>query len=136
MDRKTAEEFVVKELGKHHSRNEIIVALCEATSLGWKEAELFVQEVEARNSREISARQSPLIIALGLGLILAGLALTYYSASFFYDYFLSPHTGLTVENALSIRTVIYRTVSLITGVSMIIGGLMGSWKSLAGMLNE
>ena len=29
MDKEKATEFVIKELGKHHDRNEIIRALCE-----------------------------------------------------------------------------------------------------------
>ena len=136
MDQETAAEFVIKELGKHHSRNEIIVALCENMEINWPEAEQFLREIEQEHGREITARQSPLIIVLGLGLLIVGLGLTCYNSFFFYDFFQSQHTGFTVDNALEMRAVFYRTVSLVAGIAMIVGGIMGSWKSIASLLKE
>lgn len=87
MDREKATEFVVKELGKHHSRNEIIVALCEQMGLNWREAELLVQEIESQQDRAIAIRQSPVLITLGIGIFLAGAWLTLNSALYITNFF-------------------------------------------------
>jgi hypothetical protein len=136
MDKDKATEFVVSELGKHHSRNEIIVALCEQMGLDWREAELLVQEIESQHGREIAARQSPLILIFGISLFITGLGLTCYNSFFFFDFFQSSHTDLTLDTAFELRALILRTVSLIAGIAMIVGGITGSWKTISKWISE
>jgi hypothetical protein len=136
MDKEKATEFVVKELGKHHSRNEIIIALCEQMGLNWQKAEQLVQEIESQHGRAIAARQSPIIIILGIGLLVTGMGIALYNSLFFINYFQAQHNALSVSDALEIRTAYYRAGSLIVGLSMITGGMVGSWKTISNLFKE
>ena len=136
MDKEKATEFVIKELGKHHDRNEIIRALCEQMGLNWGEAGKLVQEVEAGHGRAIAARQSPIIIVFGVGLLIVGLGITCYSSVFLISFFQSGHDALSIDNALDMRSAYYRFGSLALGISMIIGGLVGSWQTIASLFKE
>src|SRR5512139_2220660 len=75
MNRQQATDYVIRELGKHHQRNDIIQRLCEAGEISWKDAEKFVQQVEDENTSKIALRQSPLVTLIGIGSALVGLAL-------------------------------------------------------------
>ncbi|CAG1013344.1 hypothetical protein ANAEL_04675 [Anaerolineales bacterium] len=131
MDKEEATQFVVRELGRHHNRNEIIMALCERMGLNWKEAERFVLEVETHQGRTIAARQSPIILILGIGLFVVGTGLTIYNLLFFVDYFSSQHNAFSMEGALELRAMYYRVGSLLAGIAMIISGIVGSWKTIS-----
>ena len=134
MNKEKATEFVIRELGKHHNRNEIITALCEQMGLNWQEAGKLVQEIESQHGRAIAARQSPIVIVLGIGLLIVGIGLTCYESMFFMNFFQSRHDVLSVDNALEIRSVYYQAGSLLTGISMIIGGIVGSWEVISKLL--
>lgn len=136
MDKEKATQFVIKELGKHHNRNEIIVALCEQMGLNWREAELLIQEIESQHGRAITVRQSPIIIILAIGLLVVGMGLIGYNFLFFINFFQEQHNALSVDGALEIREVYYRVGSLITGICMVIGGVIGSWKTISNLLKE
>lgn len=73
MDKKQAADFVIRELGKHHQRNEIIKKICEVEGISWKDAERFVQQVETENVGAISRRQGPMVTFLGIATALGGL---------------------------------------------------------------
>jgi hypothetical protein len=136
MNKEKATEFVIRELGKHHNRNEIITALCEQMGLNWREAGQFVQEIESQHGRAIAARQSPIIIILGIGLLIAGIGITCYNSIFFLNFFQSRHDVLSVDNALEMRAAYYRAGSLVVGISMIVGGIVGSWETISKLLKE
>ncbi len=136
MDKEKATEFVVKELGKHHNRNDIIVTLCEQMKLNWREAELFVQEIESQQARAISIRQSPIVIILGVGILLVGIWTTFDNSFYFMNFFLSKHDAFTVEGALELRTVYVRIGALLTGLAMTTGGLIGSWQFFSKLFNS
>jgi hypothetical protein len=136
MNREEATQFVVRELGRHHNRNEIIVALCERMGLGWKEAECLVLEVESQHGRSIAARQSPIIIVLGIGLLVIGMGWSIYNMLFFVDYFSSQHNALSIEGALEIRTMYYRAGSLLVGIAMVVSGIVGSWGTISKLFND
>ena len=59
--------MIIKELGKHHDRQEVVRKVCENSTLGWVDAEKFINEVEAQNRRKIAVRQGPLLIFLSIG---------------------------------------------------------------------
>jgi hypothetical protein len=136
MNKEKATEYVIRELGKHHNRNEIITALCEQMGLNWREAGQLVQEIESHHGHAIAARQSPIIIILGIGLLIVGIGLTCYSSIFFINFFQSQHDVLSIDNALEMRAAYYQAGSLIVGISMIIGGIAGSWKTISKLLKE
>lgn len=76
MDRRAATSFVIGQLVKGGSRNEIIRTLCEETNTSWQEAERFVDEVEFEQHNKIEIRQAPLLVIIGISTVIAGLLLT------------------------------------------------------------
>ncbi len=136
MNKETATEYVIRELGKHRNRNEIIMTLCERTSLNWQQAGQFIQEVESQHGRRIAVRQSPIIIMLGIGLLLAGIGLTCYSTLFFMNFFQARHDVLSIDNALEMRAAYYRAGSLFVGISMMVGGVAGAWETVSKLFKE
>jgi hypothetical protein len=132
MNKEEATAFVIKELSRHHSRNEIIVELCQQMGLSWKEAERLIQEVETQNTRTITARQSPVLIVLGIVTLLIGIGIVAYSGLFFFDF-----AQMNVEErVILLRASYYRGAALLTGLAMIIGSVIGLWNSLSALWNE
>jgi hypothetical protein len=78
MNKETAVNFVIEQLGKQVSENEILLRLCEKTGLSWPEAEQFLRQVQSEQKRTITLRQSPLLLIMSIGFILVGLGLFFY----------------------------------------------------------
>ncbi len=119
--------FVISELGKHRNRNDLIMALCEKTGGSWNEMQRFVQQVESQNRQKITARQSPVLIMIGVTTIVMGLLLTVYMAIETWhgsNYFLIgtpiPYSG----------NVFYG----ITGLGMLGGGTLGTLRTLRSLM--
>jgi hypothetical protein len=119
--------FVISELGKHRNRNDLIMALCEKTGGSWNEMQRFVQQVESQNRQKITARQSPILIMIGVTTILMGLVLTVYMAIETWhgvNYFLIgtpiPYSG----------NVFYG----VTGLGMLGGGTLGTLRTLRSLM--
>jgi hypothetical protein len=119
--------FVINELGKHRNRNDLIMALCEKTGGSWNEMQRFVQQVESQNRQKITARQSPILIMIGITTIVMGLLLTVYMAIETWhgsNYFLIgtpiPYSG----------NVFYG----VTGLGMLGGGTLGTLRTLRSLM--
>jgi hypothetical protein len=134
MNKEKATEFVVKELGKHHNRNEIIITLCEQMRLNWHEAEVLVQEIESQQDRAIAIRQSPVIIILGIGISLVGIGMALNSSLYIINFFRSQHNTFSVMDALELRTLYLQAGALLTGLIMIAGGIIGNWQLFSKLL--
>ena len=119
------EQQIVKDLGKHRSHNEIIRSVCEQGGLNWTQAERLVAQVEQQHGRTIARRQSPLLILLSAGTLIIGVLLLLYSAEFFVAFF----QGDTLEKVLSLRSGYYRLAGAVTGIGMVIGGLIGLYDT-------
>lgn len=117
---------IVNDLARHRSRNEIIRAVCEESSMNWPEAEQFVQRVEAEHAHAIARKQSPLMIFLSIGSLLIGAAMLAYSAEFFMALF---HEQ-ALEMILSARSGYLRLIGALTGTGMVVGGLIGLYDTL------
>ena len=124
--------LIIDELGKHHSRNEIILAVCEKSGLNWMQAEQLIEQVEEQRKRTIATRQSPLLILISVVTIIAGMGLLGYGILFFADFFQRD----ILERALLLRTGYFRIASLLTGLAMLGGGLYGLWKTLLPFFEE
>jgi len=129
MDQAEATEFVIRELGKLHSRNDIIQKLCNATNMNWGQAEKFVRQVEVQNSGRIAQNQIPMVAILGGFTIIAGLAVSsfiiYETLHGFIIFFLRlpiPYLG----------NIVY----FLIGVSMVAGGLRGTWDTIVSIWNS
>ncbi|HSJ88761.1 MAG TPA: hypothetical protein VK909_16225 [Anaerolineales bacterium] len=119
--------MIIKELGKHHDRQEVVRKVCENSTLGWVDAEKFINEVEAQNRRKIAVRQGPLLIFLSIGSLVIGLGLLVYNMEVLAAIFSSD----LMQQILSLRSGYYRLAGLVTGLAMAVGGFYGVWTTLA-----
>ena len=129
MNKQQATDFVIRELGKHHERNDIVQKLCETSGINWKTAEKFVDQVEAEHTSDIALRQSPLVTLVGLGTALGGTGLmiwvTLASLDGYIIYFLNfpvPYLG----------NVAYFFIGLV----MMIAGIWGMWETILRIWNK
>ena len=128
MDQQEATDFVIRELGKHHQKNDIIQKLCEATSMNWGQAEKFVYQVATQHGGQIARKQSPLIATMGTIFVIAGFALSiwiiYVTLQGWIIFFLTlpiPYLG----------NIVY----FLTGLGLIAGGIRGMWDTITRMWN-
>jgi hypothetical protein len=124
--------LIIKKLGKHHDRNEIIQAVCERSTLSWTEAERLIEKVAAEHGSMIAGRQRPFLILVSTGTLILGIGLLFYNSQFFMGFF---QRGI-FEQLLSLQGGYYRVIGLITGLGMALGGLIGLGKSLLPLLKE
>ncbi len=125
-------QLIIHDLGKHRSRNEIVRTVAEQGELDWRQAEKLVQQVEQEHRHTIARRQGPFLIFLSVGTLIIGILLLFYSAEFFIAFF----QGDTLEKILSLRSGYYRLAGAVTGVGMVIGGLIGVWKTVVPLFDE
>lgn len=134
MDREKAVDFVVKELGKHHNRNEIIVTLCERMGINWQNAEKLVREVELQHGRRIAARQSPITLAIGVITVLVGIILLANGIFFFARLVQQQNSELSIFTILNLRYAYFQVGELVTGFGMVLGGSIGSLRVISKMM--
>jgi hypothetical protein len=126
LDDKVA-KFVIRGLGKHVARNDIIRELTEWRRLAWVDAERLVAQVERKHLRSIALRQGPFFICLAFGSMGGGALFTVGSGYRLY-------LALTY---VSIATpwVLFRDGGfLLTGLAMFGGGLLGVWQIIRAIL--
>ncbi len=112
MDQQEATEYVIHELGKHRSRDDIVREICEQTNWPWKQVRHFVQRIEVQHEDQITGRQMPLLIVLGVGTVVAGFLLT----------------GATVYVTVSGESV--NPYGAFIGLGMMVGGAAGIWRAV------
>ena len=124
--------FIVKELGKHHDRKEIVRKVCEQSQLNWKEAEQLIALVESQHKRTIATRQTPLLLFLSIGTLLIGIGLLAFNMQILLAFF---HRDL-LGQALSLQSSYYRMIGLVTGLGMTVGGLVGLWRAFGALFPD
>jgi len=129
MNQQEATEFVIQELGKHHQKNDIIQKLCESTSMNWNQAEKFIQQVEAQHSGTIAQKQSPMIVAIGTVVAIAGLTVTVIAVYATLTGESMRMRGIPIPYAGNI-------VYFVGGIAMIGGALRGMWDTIVRMWNS
>ena len=117
--------LIIKELGRHRDRKDIIQKICERDGLNWQEAEQLITLVEAQNRRAIATRQTPLLLFLSIGTLLLGLGLLVINMDILSGFFQKDLLG----QVLSLQSSYYRVLGFITGLGMTAGGLVGLWKA-------
>jgi hypothetical protein len=132
MNKEELIELVIRELGKHHERRDIVARICEQSTLGWGEAEQLVTEVESQYKRKIAARQGPFLVLVSIGTLVIGLGLLIYNIELIAAIFNKDLLG----QILSLRSGYLQLVSLVTGLGMTVGGLYGIWNALAALMPE
>ncbi len=68
-------DFVIGELSKHKSKNDIIQFLATHHQMNWYKAEAFVNGVSDTHSKQIARGSAPLMLGLSVALTLVGLGL-------------------------------------------------------------
>ena len=129
INQQEATDFVIRELGKHRQRNDIIQKLCETGGMNWGEAEKFVRRVEAENRSAIALKQSPLITVMGMGTIILGLVLTLWVVIETLQGYIIFFLGFPV---LYLGNIFY----FLMGLAMIIGGMWGMWDTILRIWNS
>ena len=129
MNKQEATDFVVRELGKHHSRNDIVQTLCETNGISWAAAEKFVQQVEAENSSTIALRQSPMVTLIGIGTALGGLGLMIWIA-------LSTLNGVIIYFLSFPVPYLGNITYFFTGLAMMVAGIWGMWETILKIWNS
>jgi len=124
MDQNTATQYVIRELGRHTQRNDIIMRLCEQLKCSWPDAEKFIRYVEQNNRKAITVRQSPLLILIGIGTVIAGLATAGYGL---YEL---AH-GVLVIGVLTAPTP--TPLIVLVGLAMIGGGGYGTLREIGSL---
>jgi hypothetical protein len=124
--------LIIKELGKHHDRKEIVRKVCEQSGLNWKEAEELMLLVETQHKRTIAGRQTPLLLFLSIGTLLLGIGLLAFNMQILMAFFEKDILG----QVLSLQSSYYRILGLITGLGMTIGGLVGLWKAFGAIFPD
>jgi hypothetical protein len=131
MNEEQARTFIVEELASHRSRNDMLMVLCRELDIDWEKAEQLVRDVETYQGQTIARRQSPFLMLLGAGIIIAGMALTIDAALYFWEVLQIQ----TLRQLLSLQFSYVMAGSFITGVAMITGGAIGFKKIFAKILN-
>lgn len=122
-------DYVVGELGKHMSHNDIIPVVCETRNISWKQAEAFVKVVEEKNKNKIARRQAPLLIGIGIFMVLAGTVTTFDALLDILDFIIDP-VMYTLENGDIIESLGKTIAELVLGVTMLMGGGFGTWWAI------
>jgi hypothetical protein len=130
MDRKQARRFVIEELGKHASRDDVLAVVSRALDINWQQAEDLVREIEQSSAREIAIRQSPILIVIGVGVIAGGLALITYGIWYFIDLLQMS----SMQQILYSQFIVDIAGSMVLGLGMITGGIIGFRKVLSAIL--
>jgi hypothetical protein len=121
--------FVIKEIAGHRHRNDVIMALCEKTATPWNDVQRFVQRVESENRQAITARQSPLLLMIGAGLIIAGLFVVVY-----YGY--RTLTGTIIIFLSMPIPYLGNAVYIGTGLAMMAGGTVGVLRTARNLIKK
>ena len=129
MDKEKVKAFIISELAKHHDRNDIILTLCQKLGMTWNDADLLIQEVELYHGKAVAQKQSPFMLALGAGILIGGLALTYFGVDYFVAATRYP------EMLVDVRSAYIMGGSLLTGLGMIGGSILGMWKNVVAFIN-
>lgn len=130
MDKDAARAYVVRELGSHRNRKEVVFDICKQLDLNWDEADAFVREVETFDSQSIARKQSPLLLLFGIAVIIGGLALTIEGVMFFWNWMFRDST----EQLIFTPYIYVMGGSMVTGLAMITGGIIGFRKYLSAAL--
>src|SRR5690242_17946677 len=120
MEQEEIINFIVRELAKSHRPRDIVMDVCERTKMSWPEAEKLVRHVQATRGREVAARQSPMLIAFCVGLLLLGVGGIFVGM-----------VTLSDEGERARSSIQY----IVTGIGMVLGGIIGLWNTIAAYLN-
>ena len=129
MKNSDAHDFVVKELASAKTADQVIYGLCERYGLDWGEAEALVREARLEHGHEITQRQAPWLVAIGLVTFVGGAVTTLYSGYRLLGITLAllneqglAWAGIAVYGVQNVAGLAF---GLVTGIAMVAGSLIG-----------
>jgi hypothetical protein len=122
-------EYIVRELGRHRPEDEVIFAVARRENLNWDEAQRLVQDVKFNQRGRVARRQSLLLLTVGVGTIIGGLALSGYVAVATLD-------GLIIFLPGVMIPYLGNVVYFLTGLAMIAGSAYGMGRVLSDALER
>jgi hypothetical protein len=124
-------DFVIREHGRHRSRDEIVRALSTQYRMAWDEAQELAVKVEREHRTTIARRQSPFLIFLGVATLIGGLFLAGRGIFLLYVlYFGATHGSARILNP---RVVAFIVGQMFTGILMVAGSTVGLGQTIKGM---
>jgi len=129
---------VIRALSHGASRDDLILSICERSSLTWPEAEAYVNNIEIEHGIEIDTRATPILTALGGLIILGGLALLTAVMTGLILGLQNIFAGFEEENLIPIagywmegsQIIQISLLLLPMALGMIIGGGMGLYRKI------
>jgi len=126
VSRQELTDFVIRELGQHASRDEILYALCQKSGMMWSQAEAFLRDVEINHQRDISRRRAPVLVVIGIVTAVVGAALFFYNFPRLREVLRDP-AALALMAPYVLRAIVIQVISM----GMVLGGLLGIWRVLS-----
>jgi len=119
--KKAATQFVIKELGASHNRNQIVISLCKMTGMRWPQAEQFIQQVETDHATDIAVIQREFAQKVLLYL-LAGMGAALISGLGFsiFLYLLPPQIIREITGAFVMSVIVVIFVLRLTGINLLV----------------
>ncbi len=133
MDDSVLTEYVIRELGRHVSRNDLIFDLCHRTGMSWDQAAKFVAEIEQTHRRVIARKQSPLFLVIGVGIFLGGVWAFCGGVLYFLNFM---QAGSISINPLDLRRDYVNLIRVGTGLAMIVGSSIGVTQLVLSMMGK
>ena len=121
MNHEQLTQYVIRELGKHRRRSDVVMDVCERTGMDWPAAQKFVYSVEFDNRQKVAVRQSPLAIIFGVSFLLGGFALVLMSVFATLQGYSLTYRGVPYSGNIT---------GVITGILLIAGGVIGLWETI------
>ncbi len=143
--------YIIQHLSTGDDPKDLILDLCEKSNLSWPEAEALVRQVQEEKRGVITRKQLPLLFAVALVIFLAGLVMIgssiYTISSEVSLAQLDPTVQALEQNLDAMQRLYYfftfileeggkALASLILGVAMVIGSLVGMRDTWANVLTK
>lgn len=125
MDDKILTEYIVEQLGKHASRDNLIFDICKGTGMDWTQVSNLVAQVEETHKKKIAWKQSPLLFVIAIGVLVGGL---WAAGGAFLYFFGLAQSGSFSFDLFALRRDYVMILRLITGLGMILGSIIGGLK--------
>ena len=119
-------DLVIKLFGSHYNRDQIARKLSEEYGLAWDDANGLIEHVEMYHSQRVAARQSPILLGIGIVLLLGGLASVIYGLPAVFRLLDSDVGGL----AYSARYTARQLQAFGVGIMMVLGSLIGMGQTI------
>lgn len=122
MDDSAVTDYIIYQLGRHISKNDIIFDLCQRTGKSWDQATLLVESVEQQHAKRVAWNQSPITLLFVVGILLAGLYLSCGGLLYYVDLI---SNGTLAIDPFSLRRDYVTIIRIGTGFAMIAGSMVG-----------